>query len=276
MIRLTAFMDDKPSKYRDLISEHGLSYLLEAEGRRFLFDCGQGVNTWRNAQALGMDLHDLDGVILSHSHYDHAGGYRSLIESGGGSPVLYTGEGFWDEKCSFDGTACQSKGAGFEPGLLKNHGVTQQIVTGPVEIAPGVWLLGGFPRRCDYETIPQRFVRSTAAGFIWDDFRDEICLAVDVGGALAMVVGCSHPGIVNMVRHVRDTLDLPVRAVFGGAHLAEAAEDRIAATLRDLKALGVELFGLSHCSGPAAEAAIARNPDFQSCPMAPGDAKILK
>lgn len=276
MIRITALMDDKQPKNEALVCEHGLSYYIEAEDRRFLFDSGQSQRTWDNTAALGLDVSSLDAVILSHSHYDHAGGYRSLVESGGGSHILYTGDGFWEEKFSVDGTSFVTKSAGFDGAFLRNRGIEHRVVEDVSEIAPGVYLFGNFPRVHTFETIPEKFVRKTDNGFVWDDFKDEICMALDVGGRLAVLVGCSHPGILNMVQHIHEVLGLPVYAIYGGTHLVEATQERIEKTLSSLRDMGLEIFGLSHCSGAAAEAAIARNPDLQGCHMAAGDAVVLK
>lgn len=274
MIRLTAWMDDKKSQKENIISEHGLSYFVEAGDQKFLFDCGQSVSTWHNAAALGLDAPALDAVILSHSHYDHAGGYRSAPEPL--CPLLYTGDGFWEEKFSFDGITCQSRWAGFDSGFLKARGVSQTVVTDVTEIAPGIYLIGSFPRVIPFETIPEKYVRKSDTGFIWDDFRDEICMAIDVGGALAVLVGCAHPGILNMITRVHDALHLPVRAIYGGIHLLEVPESRITATLEGLHNLGVETFGLGHCSGTGVEAAIRRDERFRGARLCVGDSVILK
>ena len=103
MVRITALMDNNHSENKALIAEHGLSYLLEWEEHRLLFDCGSGPGFWYNARKLGRKLHYLDAVVLSHSHYDHGAGYRDLIELGGGSPLLCTGPDFFQPKFAFDG-----------------------------------------------------------------------------------------------------------------------------------------------------------------------------
>ena len=91
MVRITALMDDQESENKALVSEHGLSFYVEYEDMKFLFDCGASDSPIYNAHKLGIELGGLDGVILSHSHYDHSAGYRDLIEMGLGSQVLYTG-----------------------------------------------------------------------------------------------------------------------------------------------------------------------------------------
>ena len=88
-------MDDTGSENLALRAEHGLSYWVEAGGRRFLFDCGQGAATMANARRLGADLASADFTICSHSHYDHAAGFRDMAEACCGGKLLYTGPGFW-------------------------------------------------------------------------------------------------------------------------------------------------------------------------------------
>lgn len=271
MLRITALMDNKPTEHRALLAEHGLSLYVEYNGRRILFDCGAGPNPLFNAHRLGIGLKDLDAVILSHSHYDHAAGFRDLTEKGLGSSRVYTGPSFFEPKYARDGVRHTDLSAGFDQAFLKEHNIRHQQVDGLRELFCGAYLISGFPRIHSFERIPERFVRRTGSGFVRDDFCDEICMALDVDGGLAVLVGCSHPGILNMVCHVREVLGKPIKAVFGGTHLVEADGQRIEITVERLKALGLEILGLSHCSGDAADRVICAKSDIQGCHLGVGD-----
>ncbi len=271
MVRITALMDDQPTEHLALVAEHGLSLYVEAGDKRILFDCGSTGNTLHNARRLGISLKDLDAVVISHSHYDHAAGYRDLIESGAGSRLLYTGKHFFEPKYAAEGFRYTDVSAGFDDSFLKEYGIERREIEIVTEIFPGIWLLSGFPRIHAFETIPERFVRKTPGGFVKDDFPDEICLALRVEGELAVLVGCSHPGILNMITHVRNTLDIPVRGVFGGTHLKEADETRIGKTIRALEDMGLEILGLSHCSGEKAACALQEDPKACGCHLGVGD-----
>lgn len=275
MVQITALMDNQPSEHKGLINEHGLSYLVRRKDCRLLFDCGAGDHPWHNARRLGLSLSGLDAVVLSHSHYDHSAGYRDLLAYGGGGGPLYTGPHFFEPKFAKNGMKYTDLSAGFDPSLLEEHGVVHREVTDVTEIFPGIYLLAGFPRVHPFETIPDRFVRLTPGGFRSDDFSDEICMAIDMGGKLAVLVGCSHPGILNMVTKVHDALDMPVWAVFGGTHLVEADSARVQTTVASLKAMGLSVLGMSHCSGEEAECAIGRDSHISSCHMAVGDSVFL-
>ena len=80
MLQITALMDDQLTGRKDLLCEHGLSVHISYHGKRILFDCGSSEKTLYNAKKLGIDLRKLDAMVLSHSHYDHAGGFRYLAE----------------------------------------------------------------------------------------------------------------------------------------------------------------------------------------------------
>lgn len=272
MLHITALMDNKPTENKALIAEHGLSFFVEYRGLRILFDCGSGAHTQDNAHRLGIDLKDLDAVILSHSHYDHAAGYRDLIEQGLGSSELYTGTAFFEPKYAFMGARYTNLSCGFDQNFLEQNRIRHHVISNIKEIFPGVWLISGFPRTHDFETIPDRFVRRTATNsFLTDDFCDEVCMALEVDGGLSVLVGCSHPGILNMTTHVSKLLDKPIRSVFGGTHLVEADDARIDLTIRTLQDMGLEILGLSHCSGDKADCAICARAEIRGCHLGSGD-----
>lgn len=271
MVSVTALMDNKPTEHKALIAEHGLSLHVQYGDHRLLFDCGSGANPLHNAHRLGIDLKGLDAVVISHSHYDHAAGFRDLTEQGVGSRDLYTGPNFFEPKYAKNGVRYTNLACGFDREFLQTYGIRHHEIRGVEEIYPGVWLISGFPRIHGFETIPARFVRQTENGFVVDDFGDEVCMALEVKDGLLVLVGCSHPGILNMMTQVSAVLGKPIRAVFGGTHLVEADEARIDTTVRTLQEMGLEILGLSHCSGDAADCAICARTDIQGCHLGTGD-----
>ena len=78
-----------------------------------------------------------------------------------------------------------------------------------------------------------------------DDFPDEICLVIEDDRGLIVIAGCSHPGILNMIETVRSRFGRPVYAIFGGSHLVEADEERLAQTTTVLRDMGISLAGFT-------------------------------
>ena len=275
MLRVTTLMDNQPSENKALAAEHGLAYWVETGGMRFLFDCGASDGVIRNAHRLGVPLAEADFTVCSHSHYDHAAGFRDLAERGLGGKTLITGPGFWKRKYAFDGLKYTDLSAGFGPEFLAVHGIEHRVCEGVLPLAEGCWLVGDFPRVHPFEVIQPRFVRGEPGAAEPDDFSDEICLAVDTPQGLVVLVGCSHPGILNMIARVHEALHRPVYGVFGGTHLVEADEARIRATLEELRGMGLRILGLSHCSGALAEQCLHSDGRVTACHMAVGDCLAL-
>ncbi len=278
MLSILTLMENQPSENLALRSEHALSFYVDADGRRILFDCGASSLTKANAYRLGVDLRAVDFTVCSHSHYDHAAGYRDLVEAGMGGKALYTGPGFWDRKyeISPNGLKFADIGAGFTENFLRKNNIEHKVVSGLEQISDTCWIVGDFPRIYDFETIPAEFVKGTPPDLVADDFSDEICLAVRTEKGLVVIVGCSHPGITNMVHKVHETLKQPVYAVLGGTHLIAADASRIEKTISALAEMGVTILGFCHCSGKLAEELLAADPRVQTCHLAPGDCFALK
>lgn len=140
-----------------------------------------------------------------------------------------------------------------------------------MQVNDNCWLIGEFQRNFPEETISPRFVVKRDGMVEPDAFADEICLALRMDDGLAVFVGCSHPGIVNMLETVRERLRLPIRGVWGGSHLVEAPERRLGTTLDKLKRMGVRHLGLTHCSGEAIQALVENDGDVSTCRLNTGD-----
>lgn len=252
MTILRTLLENNLSRNRALTAEHGLSFLVETGGKKILFDCGAGKAARKNAEKMHVSLKDVDYVVLSHSHYDHAAGYPDMVSHGVRAPLV-TGPYFFEEKYAREGGKYAYLGCGFGPEFLDKKGIARQVCERSLTLFDGCHVVGGFERTYAFEKAPARFVRQTAAGMAEDDFPDEVCLAVETVKGLVVIAGCSHPGILNMLETVKKRLDMPVYAVFGGSHLVEADEERVKATMDRLRDMGIGIVGFNHCTGDAAQ-----------------------
>ena len=249
---LTILIENTKPEGSELIAEHGLSFFVETDQTKFIFDCGHTGAAFDNAKLLGIDLRGIKIAALSHSHYDHAGGFKILLDF---APVetVYTGENFWEEKYSSNSlipsfpTSLKYRGCGFDKNFLTARGIEQKICRDVIQLDETAWLFGNFKRRYDFETVPKKFVRGDKK--IPDDFSDEIVLVLRGSNGLSIVTACSHVGILNIVADVHERFSMPIVSVIGGLHLTGATSERISKTLAELKNLGVKKILPCHCSG---------------------------
>lgn len=269
-IHITTLMENTRSSHTGLCCEHGLSFHVRTPARTFLFDCGPGPGVLHNADQLAVDLDNLDFVACSHFHHDHGNGFRH-VAARNGIRRLVTGRGFFEPKYRVEGMRHVFLGADFNADFLRRNGIEHVVCSDLMPVDEGCWLLGGFERSEKGETAPPYFMLGRGGDFAPDPFDDEICLALRFEDGLALVVGCSHPGIVNMARTAAARLQMPIRGIWGGVHLHEAGPERLARTLVEFKKLGVKYLGLSHCSGEAILELAAADPEMTVCRMRAGD-----
>ena len=244
-MRIKILLDDKNFNPK-LESEHGLSIFIEGKTSTFIFDCGHTGIAWKNAAKLNVDLTKINFAVISHSHYDHAGGFPSLINHV--TPkILYTGENFWEEKFSRADDNFVYKSAGFTADDLKRWHVEQKICHDILKIDDEIFLVGNFERLTDFETIPKKFVRGENK--LPDTFDDEICVVLRGVEGLSVIVGCSHVGIVNIISTIAKRFSEKIFRIIGGVHLINADSERIDKTFTALKNFGVCDFKFCHCSG---------------------------
>ena len=106
MIKITALVDNTPGGNRTMVHTHGLSFFIETYETSILFDFGPGPEFLQNAGRLGIDPLSAGYTVCSHSHYDHAAGYKALLQAGISCPFI-TGDHFFEEKYC-NGTDCCS------------------------------------------------------------------------------------------------------------------------------------------------------------------------
>ncbi|HHT64951.1 MAG TPA: MBL fold metallo-hydrolase [Clostridiales bacterium] len=248
MSTITTLIENSGSEHHSLETEHGLSFFITTPELPLIFDCGATSRFISNAARLHINLNQADLVICSHSHYDHCGGYSDLIKNFGVKRLI-TGNSFFEPKFAYNGKKYTYLGAEFGIELLQENNILHETCKDLMQISNDCWIIGNFNRTNAMETIPDRFVRQTSHGYVMDDFSDEVSLAVKSGEGLAVIVGCSHPGILNILETIHERLSKPITSVWGGSHLVEADDNRIAYTISKMKKLGVRRIGFSHCSG---------------------------
>ena len=227
----------------DLKRDWGFAALIEYGGRRILFDTGNHADFFKfNVEKLGVDLTRLDAAVISHRHGDHTTGLSYLIERNPRLTIHTPQEG-----AIFRGAAPK----GFiarQPGLpphMQYYGGKE-----PEQWASGSpWPTGNFQSvTATTQILPDFYLITTQSQKPGTIEMNEVSLAIRTPRGLAVVVGCSHPGVEKILENAA-RIDPRLYTVIGGFHLVmtpEAEIRRVASLLRDT--LKLERVAPAHCT----------------------------
>jgi len=234
---------------RGLIGEHGIAHLIETQDRTILFDTGQGIGIAQNAKILGKDLTCIDTVILSHGHYDHAGGLQALIERRIAFELIAHPLAFDDKRSSRNGEY-RKAGIPVTKEQLTSAGVKLHLTHESVQIAPGIRATGEIPMTSGFESVEKSFFIADGDHMTPDTMADDQSLIIESEAGLVVLTGCCHRGLINTLEHVKQlTGQDKIHAVVGGLHMGGYAREKIQKTFYHLQEYRVRHFGIGHCTG---------------------------
>jgi 7,8-dihydropterin-6-yl-methyl-4-(beta-D-ribofuranosyl)aminobenzene 5'-phosphate synthase len=250
-MKITCVVDDRGRPGSDLESEHGNSFLIEAGGRRVLFDTGQsGSVLLHNLATLGFAPEEIDAVILSHAHDDHTGGLASLLERRRGIP-LYAHPDLFRKRYRKSDTGPRLVGPALSRAALGRH-VLLRLSAEPVEVVPGVWTTGEITPRPEPEgRSPYHLVRH-GTGWVADPYRDDMAVVLKTEAGLILVCGCCHAGLLNTLARVREAFGNNPLAVVGGTHLVHTDVPTMNRVVEEIQSYGPPQLWLGHCTGDRA------------------------
>ena len=171
-----------------LMAEHGLSFYIESDTQKILFDTGQGLSILGNATALGIDLSKIDTLILSHAHFDHGGGIKKVIQCNRDFTLVAHPEVFSEKLVARDGNFV-SIGIQQDMDIIKNSGVTLELGKDPFEIASTI---AEFAKDKGFDLIftgMQSQDRGSAQVGVLVAEMLGVPMTAEVGGALAGIIG---------------------------------------------------------------------------------------
>jgi 7,8-dihydropterin-6-yl-methyl-4-(beta-D-ribofuranosyl)aminobenzene 5'-phosphate synthase len=255
-------------------ANHGLSLVVTTRRgdlvHTVLFDAGpENYVLERNSPRLGVDYAAVEGIVLSHGHWDHAGGLpaavRLAVAARPSEPIpVFVHPGMFRQRAM---TLASGAILPFEaiptPEELVELGAT--VVSSDqaqLIVDDCFWISGEIPRVTAYETGFPGHLRRSGDGSSWEPdplIMDERFLAVHVRDkGLVVFTACSHAGIVNVLTHARESFpSVPLYGAAGGFHLSAANEKIIPETVNDLRAFSLSVIAPGHCTGWRAINALA-------------------
>lgn len=273
--KIISLVNNSPKYDTYLKGCFGVSFWLEVQSgnicKNILFDVGPVSETLiYNAEKLGLNLADIDMIVLSHCHFDHTAALAGIIpEIGHQVPIFAHPDIFRPNfvlKPEFMNYAmvCENSKENIEK--LGGYFV---LTKSPIEPIPGVLLTGEIERSTDFEenggvscfTIDEKGI------LIPDRLQDDISVVINVAQkGIVIITGCGHAGPVNIIKHsIKCSGITQLEGILGGFHLLEAGQERVDKTIGAFKQFAPNWVAPTHCTGviPTGKIALAFNDKFR-------------
>ncbi|MEM2022032.1 MAG: MBL fold metallo-hydrolase [Zestosphaera sp.] len=263
------------------IGQHGVSILVSAYRQdsklNVLVDVGgNGDAVLRNMGLMGVNPRDVDVIVLTHRHKDHAGGLFKVLEAVGkedlpiiAHPDIMRPNISLEPHIRYIGTP-----ADFKERVTRLGGVLI-LTRDPLELVPGLMTTGEVrrfrPARYEFKTFTEDF------RLVNDEMLDDTSLIALLRDGLVLITGCSHSGITNVVRHsIELTKIRKVKAIVGGLHLVKTPEEEIAEIVEELTRHEIEMVFAGHCTGFKAQVELSRRYGDKFTPLQVGMELVFK
>lgn len=204
------------SHSKELEVEHGLSLYIESKGKKILFDTGASDLFFKNASKLGVDIGEVEELVISHGHSDHGGGLKTFIENNNKAHIYLNKNAFNNYYAIREGNELEY--IGLDKDIQKNERIV--LVDSNLELFDGVHIFSGVPQKEDLPKSNKGLMEEYKDEIIRDRFVHEQNLVLREEGKNVLVTGCSHNGILNILSHYYSLYNSFPDVVLGGFHLS--------------------------------------------------------
>jgi 7,8-dihydropterin-6-yl-methyl-4-(beta-D-ribofuranosyl)aminobenzene 5'-phosphate synthase len=236
-----------------LLTEHGLSFFIQAGDTEILFDTGQGTALENNLIYMGISLKKTDAVVLSHGHYDHGGALKYVLQNAENA-IFYAHPGIMQKRWSIRDNNVRPVHLPEESRLAieKQPPGRTHFDHEPFFLTPEIGLTGFIPRESDFDNNGDSFYLDEKARTV-DPLADDMALFIRKNNELIICLGCCHAGLINTVNHIQKlNPGMKIKAIIGGLHLVYACPEYLQKTMEKLNEFDPELIIPCHCTGQKA------------------------
>jgi 7,8-dihydropterin-6-yl-methyl-4-(beta-D-ribofuranosyl)aminobenzene 5'-phosphate synthase len=268
-LKLTVLIDNNTLIDRYFIAEPGVSYHIEIDGKKILFDVGYSDAFLKNAAKMEIDPLDVDAVVLSHAHLDHTWGLQYLIQAfaerqfegrPNKKPALIAHPSIFERR--------HMPGVGDIGCLVSKETAGQyfdlQLTSTPHWLHPNLVFLGEIERTNDFEAATP-IGRTWENGIETDDFiLDDSSLAYRSPKGLVIISGCAHAGICNSVAQAMAVCgEKRLLDIIGGFHLLDPPERQLRKTVETIAKWQPAVLHACHCTDLKSRLALSKAADLK-------------
>lgn len=251
-MKLTVLIDNNTYIDKYYFGEPALSFYIEDDESKILFDTGYSGMFIKNAHDLNIDLDSVTAIAISHGHNDHTGGLFYLAAEN-----KIAGKNIIAHPNAFDRKYCDGEEIGSILSLEELKKLCKVTLTKePVRISPNITFLGEIPAYNDFETRKAIGTVSAEDKEQPDYIIEDTALVYNSGGGLFIITGCSHNGICSIIEHAKKVCsEEKVIGVIGGFHLFDVS-DQLKKTIEYFLRNKISRLYPCHCVSFAAKAEI--------------------
>jgi 7,8-dihydropterin-6-yl-methyl-4-(beta-D-ribofuranosyl)aminobenzene 5'-phosphate synthase len=243
-----------------LLAEHGLSLLIavtQGETKHtVLFDTGYTkVGVLHNIEQLGVNVEEIESIVISHGHMDHTGSLYGILDKIPGTIPLVVHPGAFEYPRY---TRTPDGSTRLFPRTLVKDELEQKNVEiveskAPTLIADDmIMVTGEVERTTEFEKGMPNALKEKDGELVFDPFVDDQSIVVKLNGkGLVVISGCAHAGIINTIMFAQKTTgEKNIQAVLGGFHLSGLFFEKIHdKTIAEFKKLNPQVLIPMHCTG---------------------------
>lgn len=199
--------------------EHGLSFYIETANHKLLVDTGATNSFLENAKSLGIDLKSVDTVIISHGHYDHAGGVLGFSEINKNATI------YIQEKATKGYYRMLTNGQkyiGIDEKIKNLPNV--KLINGDLKIDDELYLFTNITKRELWPKGNLQLKRKDDENYVQDDFDHEQYLVISQNNKNYLLSGCAHNGITNIIDKYIEIYGKEPDVVISGFHMVQKDE----------------------------------------------------
>lgn len=241
-MRIITLVENTTNK--NLKAIHGLSFYVETNKHKLLFDLGPDKTIFNNAKKLNIDLKEVDTVVVSHGHYDHGGALKEFLNINNKAKIYIQRKAYEPHFSKVMGLMVN---IGIDKNTMNNKNIV--LLDGDFKIDDELELFISKKK----DRIDSNANKSLYKEDGLDDFVHEQNLLIKENKDV-LLMGCAHSGVIAIL----ESMNIKPTYCIGGFHVYSPSakktvpQEQLDMLVEELNNYKDVKFYTCHCTGKQA------------------------